>query len=106
MTDDRRFFESRSSGPRWNAIVDSMLKRFWERERFFEQLLTTDGYPPFNDPLLPREQYDRLAAWRAGGDQRYWGSAEAQKALEMFSLQYGQLPPLSPLISQAPPRII
>lgn len=105
MTSDKRRYESRSSGPRWNGIVASMVKRFWEREQFFEELLTQGGYPPFAEPLSPQSQYERLVAWRNAGDRRYWDSAEAQKALDMLGLQFGAPPPLAPQPMQLPRNI-
>ena len=105
MTSDRRAYESRSSGPRWNSIVTVIERRFWERVQFFETLLTEGGYPPFTEPLTPFEQYKRLVAWRDAGDTRYWREEGAQKALEALSLQYGSPAPLAPPPPFPMPRI-
>lgn len=105
MSSDGRRFESRSSGPRWNGIVASMEKRFWERVAFFEELLTSGGFPPFTEPLSPQQQYDRLVAWRDAGDRRFWDSPEAQAALDALGLQFGQPQPLAPTPVQVPRNI-
>jgi hypothetical protein len=102
---DRRRYESRSSGPRWNGIVESMVTRFWERVAFFEEILTEGSYPPFTEPLSPQQQYERLVAWRNAGDQRYWASEEAQQALDLLGLQFGTPPPLAPTPMQIPRNI-
>ena len=100
MNEQQRAYESRSSGPRWNSIVDTMVARFWERVDFFGQLLTAGGYPPFTQPLTPMQQYERLVAWRDAGDQRYWGDKGAQAALEMLSEQFGPAPLLLPTLPE------
>jgi hypothetical protein len=102
----QRQFESRSSGPRWNQIVERMVARFEQRVKFFEELFLADGYPPFTEPLSPLQQYQRLVSWRQAGDPRFWNSAPAQEALDALSLQYGAPPPISPLTGQTPPRLI
>lgn len=106
MSDQLRAYESRNSGPRWNSIVDTMVRRFWERERFFEELLTQGGYPPFTTPITPMQQYQRLIAWRDAGDQRYWSDKSAQDALTQLAAQFGPPPLLLPTLpEQTPPPI-
>lgn len=104
MNQQLRAYESRNSGPRWNSIVDVMVKRFWERVDFFEELLTAGGYPPFTTPLTPMQQYQRLIAWRDAGDDRYWNDKQAQAALDELATRFGPPPLLLPTLpEQTPP---
>lgn len=71
-----------------------MVARFFDRVEYFKALLMQDGYPPFSVPIPPDQQYQKLIAWRDGGDPRYWNDASAQKALVTLSQQFGAPPPL------------
>lgn len=92
----RRRVRGRASGERYNRIVDVMVDRYRYWVDYFVELMTEDGYPPFMEPAEPRQQYEKLIAWRAAGDPRYWQDAEAQAALAELSAQYGPPPPLTP----------
>lgn len=101
------------SGPRWNAIVDAIVRinpKTGEPEGWlFEQVekLTTklleDGYPPFSEPVGdPYLEYLRLLVWRSMGDPRYTSDPNAQAALAELEQRYGAAPPmfLNPLGGQ------
>lgn len=92
--------EGRTSGGRYNRIVEVMVARYTYWVDYFEELLTEDGYPPFRTPLGEREQYDKLVAWRAAGDPRFWRDQAAQEALAHLSQRFGAPPPVSPYPQQ------
>jgi len=94
--------EGRVSGKRYNRIVALAVERYGEWVEYFTSLMLEDGFPPFHVPLSPREQYERLVAWRAAGDPRFWTDAEAQAALGELSMQFGAPPPLTPTPNQVP----
>lgn len=88
--------EGRLSGKRYNRIRDALVERYIHWRDFFVESLMEDGYPPFHDPISPREQYDKLVAWRAAGDPRFWHNPGAAEALSVLSLEFGPPPPLQP----------
>ncbi|MCR4341352.1 MAG: hypothetical protein NUW01_15850 [Gemmatimonadaceae bacterium] len=88
--------EGKLSGGRFNRIRDALVGRYYNRVDFFVDGLLEDGYPPFHDPLSPREQYDRLVSWRQAGDPRFWRSAAAQAALAQLAAEMGPPPPIMP----------
>lgn len=93
MTSQR---EGKLSGRRFNRIRDAIVSNFNERVQFYVDAMLEDGYPPFHDPLSPREQYDRLVSWRQAGDPRFWRSQGAQAALAQLAAEFGPPPPIVP----------
>lgn len=85
--------EGRISGERFNRLQEEILKRYREMRDTFKDELMVSGYPPFHDPLSPREQYDKLSAMALAGDPRFLSDPEAQAALQKLEMRFGPVAP-------------
>ena len=85
----------RLGGERWNRLLDEIVQRYGDQKKRLGEALMTDGYPPFTQPVSPREQYQKLLAMQASGDPAYWNDPAAQAALAKLAARYGPPSPLT-----------
>jgi hypothetical protein len=80
--------EGRVSGGRVNRWVKVQKEMYYGLVDFYKDLMMTDGYPPLTEPSSPLEQFQRLSAWRTGGDPRYWQNPAAQNVFATLQRQF------------------
>lgn len=87
----------RLSGKRFNRIVKHGLDWYQEMRDNLIDAIEADGYVPFTEPLSPTEQFQRLTAWRAAGDPRFFNDPEAQRAYARLAIRFASPEPILPL---------
>lgn len=77
------------SGQFWNQVSDTIYERHQERVAQLVDMFLADGYPPFHQPLTPREEMQQLQMLRASDSGYYWDSDTAKTRLAQLEARYG-----------------